>query len=119
MTYALSWMPQVLLDAGHKVAEVDGWQIRGRGEMGEVFGVLCHHTAGIRKGNMPSLRTLVEGRPGLQGPLAQLGLGRDGTYYINAAGRANHAGSGIWFGFSVGFLFFFGFVAVFSGCLVV
>jgi len=115
MTYALSWMPQVLLDAGLKVAEVDGWQIRGRGEMGEVFGVLCHHTAGIRKGNMPSLRTLVEGRPDLQGPLAQLGLGRDGTYYIIAAGRANHAGSGIWNGITEGNTHFIGIEAENTG----
>src|SRR3569832_1801335 len=114
MTYALSWMPQVLLDAGLKVAEVDGWQIRGRGEMGEVFGVLCHHTAGIRKGNMPSLRTLVEGRPDLQGPLAQLGLGRDGTYYIIAAGRANRAGAGIWTGITEGSAHFIGILSDYS-----
>ena len=57
---------------------------------------------------MPSLNTLINGRaagPGvtaLQGPLAQLGLGRDGTYYLIAAGRANHAGAGIWQGLTNG-----------------
>jgi hypothetical protein len=32
----------------------------------------------------------------LNGPLAQLGLGRDGTYYVIAAGKCNHAGNGMW-----------------------
>ncbi len=43
---------------------------------------------------MPSLRTLIEGRSDLPGPLSQLGLARDGTYYVIAAGRCNHAGGG-------------------------
>ena len=30
------------------------------------------------------------------GPLAHLVLGRDGTYYVVAAGKANHAGIGVW-----------------------
>jgi N-acetyl-anhydromuramyl-L-alanine amidase AmpD len=47
---------------------------------------------------MPSLNTLVSGRTDLPGPLAQLGLGRDGTWYVIAAGRANHAGAGSWRG---------------------
>jgi peptidoglycan hydrolase-like protein with peptidoglycan-binding domain len=51
---------------------------------------------------MPSLGVLVNGRPGLPGPLAQLGLGRDGTYFVIAAGRANHAGKGVWRGIANG-----------------
>jgi peptidoglycan hydrolase-like protein with peptidoglycan-binding domain len=51
---------------------------------------------------MPTLSVLKNGRPGLSGPLAQLGLGRDGTFYVIAAGRANHAGDGIWRGLSSG-----------------
>jgi peptidoglycan hydrolase-like protein with peptidoglycan-binding domain len=96
MSFSLTWLPRVLEDAGLKVAEVPGWETRGRGEMGQVKGVICHHTAGARSGNMPSLRVLLDGRPDLSGPLAQLGLGRDGTYYVIAAGRANHAGAGRW-----------------------
>src|SRR5262245_36671178 len=88
--FSLTWLPGVLKAAGLKVAVVDGWESRGRDEMGQVVGVICHHTAGPRLGNMPSLRTLIEGRPDLPGPLAQLGLGRDGTYYVVAAGRCNH-----------------------------
>jgi peptidoglycan hydrolase-like protein with peptidoglycan-binding domain len=98
MTFALTWLPEVLEAAGLKVAVVPGWETRGRDEMGQVLGVMCHHTAGPLQGNMPSLRTLIEGRPNLQGPLAQLGLGRDGTFYVVAAGRCNHAGEGSWQG---------------------
>lgn len=98
MTYSLIWMPDVLLKAGLKVATTDGWQERGVGEMGTVRGVLCHHTAGPLHGNMPTLGALIQGRSELRGPLAQLGLGRDGTFYVVAAGRANHAGKGTWQG---------------------
>jgi peptidoglycan hydrolase-like protein with peptidoglycan-binding domain len=98
MANSLIWLPTVLKDAGLKVAPVDGWQDRGRGDVGRILGVLCHHTAGPASGNMPSLNTLVKGRSDLPGPLAQLGLGRDGTYFVIAAGRANHAGRGNWKG---------------------
>ena len=98
MTYSLVWLADALLGAGLKVARVDGWESRGRGDVGRTLGVLCHHTAGPQNGNMPSLDTLLHGRPDLNGPLAQLGLGRDGTYYVIAAGRCNHAGEGSWRG---------------------
>ena len=65
--------------------------------MGDVMGVICHHTATpSRQGNMPTINTLIEGRSDLPGPLSQLGLGRDGTFYIVAAGKCNHAGAGSW-----------------------
>jgi peptidoglycan hydrolase-like protein with peptidoglycan-binding domain len=97
MTFSLTWLPNVLENAGLKVAPVKGWETRGRGDVGHIFGVLCHHTAGPRNENMPSLNTLIKGRGGsspLPGPLAQLGLARDGTYFVIAAGRAIHAGKG-------------------------
>ncbi|MDQ0320358.1 hypothetical protein QO002_002496 [Pararhizobium capsulatum DSM 1112] len=99
MAYSLIWLPEVLRQAGLKVAETDGWANRGRAEMGRVRGVMCHHTGSSGLGNMPTLGMLKTGRGGqnpLPGPLSQLGLGRDGTYYIVAAGRANHAGGGNW-----------------------
>lgn len=102
MIYSLTWLPGVLEAAGLKVAPVDGWESRGRGDVGTIFGVICHHTAGGARDNMPSLKVLIQGRPNLSGPLSQLGLGRDGTYYIIAAGRANHAGKGIWNGITNG-----------------
>jgi peptidoglycan hydrolase-like protein with peptidoglycan-binding domain len=104
MAFSLTWLPEVLMNAGLKVAESPGWQDRGHGDMGEVKGILCHHTAtpGKNSGNMPTLKTLINGRPDLSGPLSQLGLGRDGTYYIIAAGKCNHAGGGKWQGIATG-----------------
>lgn len=115
MAYSLVWLPQVLLDAGLKVAEVPGWQTRGNGDVSTPEGVLCHHTAGPRSGNMPSLRVLVSGRRDLRGPLSQLGLGRDGTFYVIAAGKAYHAGKGIWAGVSQGNAHFIGIEAEHTG----
>lgn len=94
MSYKLVWMPDVLLDAGLKVAECENWRERGRAEMGTVRGVMVHHTGNPQPGNMPTLGVLIRGRRDLRGPLANLGLGRDGTFYVVAAGRANHAGPG-------------------------
>lgn len=94
MPFSLIWLADVLKAAGLKVAEEDGWQQRGRGEIGQITGVMCHHTATDSGGNMPTLKLLINGRSDLRGPLAQLGLGRDGTYFVIAAGRANHAGKG-------------------------
>ena len=115
MTFSLTWLPTVLETAGLKVAVVPGWELRGRAEMGQVLGVICHHTAGPRKGNMPSLQTLIDGRDDLPGPLAQLGLGRDGTFYVVAAGRCNHAGAGTWQGLSQGNTNFIGIEAENTG----
>ncbi|HET6977115.1 MAG TPA: N-acetylmuramoyl-L-alanine amidase [Pyrinomonadaceae bacterium] len=102
MSFSLIWLPKVLEDAGLKISLVDGWETRGRGDVGDIFGVICHHTGSSnpKRLNMPTLRSLRDGRkasPGLAalpGPLAQLGLARDGTYFIIAAGKAIHAGEG-------------------------
>lgn len=102
MNYSLTWMPQCLRDAGLKVVEDPGWQNRGHGDAGPTQGVLCHHTAGSLKGNTPSLRIVREGRPDLPGPLAQLLLARDGTYYVVAAGLCYHAGAGEYHGIKSG-----------------
>ena len=118
MAYSLTWLAQVLRDAGLKVSECDGWQSRGRAEMGKVLGVLCHYTGGSRQGNMPTLDILIKGRTGadaLPGPLSQLGLGRDGTYYIIAAGKCNHAGPGTWKGVTSGNTNFIGIEAENTG----
>ncbi len=102
MTYSLTWLPKVLRDAGLTVIERPGWQTRGHGDMGRVIGVICHHIAGAgpKAGSMPKgdLTVVTHGRPGLPGPLCNLALGRDGTYYMCAAGRAYHAGVGSWKG---------------------
>lgn len=104
-TQRLTWLANVLRAAGLPVREVPGWEDAGHGAMGEVIlGALCHHTAGAASGEgrlgdlripgYPSLGIVVTGRPGLDGPLANLGLARDGTWITVAAGQAWHAGSG-------------------------
>lgn len=96
MPYSLSWLPSILKSVGCSIIEQPGWQTRGHGDMRDVRGVLCHHTAGSKSGNAPSLKICQDGRPDLPGPLSQLVLGRDGTYYIVAAGKSYHAGKGEW-----------------------
>jgi N-acetyl-anhydromuramyl-L-alanine amidase AmpD len=115
MAFSLTWLADVLLAAGLKVAEQPGWKNRGRGDVGPIKGVICHHTAGPKTGNMPSLGTVINGRPDLAGPLSQLCLGRDGTYYVVAAGRCNHAGVGNWQGFTNGNANFIGIEAENTG----
>ena len=122
-TFSLTWLPQVLEEAGLKVAEAPGWRTRGRAEMGVVRGVMCHHTGtpDSAPGNMPTYKLLIDGRhpkppaKPLPGPLAQLGLGRDGAFYVIAAGRANHAGEGRWEGVTTGNSSFIGIEAEHSG----
>lgn len=90
----LTDLDRTLRAAGLTVKVVDGWKTRGRpGDMTTVETITCHHTAkGGAAGKTPSLNTIVNGRPGLPGPLAQLYLAQDGTWYVVAAGKCNHAG---------------------------
>ncbi len=102
----LLWLADVLRAAGLDVHEVDGWQQRGTPFPQPPSVVIGHHTATLRTTanehqDMRTLNTLLKGRVGtkkLAGPLCQLGLGRTGTYYVIAAGKANHAGPGAWAG---------------------
>lgn len=106
MPYQLTWLADVLRAAGLNVVEEAGWKDRGRGDMGTVRGILCHHTAGPsaarQKSATPSLKIIRDGREGLPGPLSQLYLARDGTWHVVAAGRCNHAGAGSWQGVTAG-----------------
>lgn len=88
----LTDLADVLRAAGLKVQEVSGWRTRGHGTMVDVQAIICHHTAGAKTGNYPSLGVVRDGRPGLDGPLAQLGVARDGTWLVIAAGLCWHAG---------------------------
>ena len=115
MAYSLTWLPDVLRKAGLKVVEIDGWKTRGHGDMGKVFGAMCHHTAECKDDDLePALKTITHGRKGMKGakdllgPLANLGLGQDGTWYMIAAGKAWHAGPGEWQGVTDGNYHFLG-----------
>lgn len=81
--------------SGLSVVEVSGWRHRGHGVLASVDSIVCHHTATSRtaSGDYPSIRVVRDGRPDLDGPLANLGLGRNGTVYVIAAGVAYHAGA--------------------------
>lgn len=81
--------------SGLPVEEIDGWRTRGHGPFLGINSVVVHHTATSKAaaGNYPSLRIVRDGRSDLPGPLSQLGLGRDGTVYVIAAGVAYHAGA--------------------------
>jgi hypothetical protein len=91
----LTQLASVARRTGYPVIEVPGWKTRGRpGGMLAVRTITTHHTAnGGAKGNYPSLRVVRDGKAGLSGPLAQYGIGIDGTIYVIAAGKCNHAGT--------------------------
>ncbi|CAF0928026.1 unnamed protein product [Adineta steineri] len=91
----LTGLADILRSAGVNVVEVAGWKTRGHGVMASVKGILVHHTAGPATGDFPSLGVVRDGTGSLAGPLAQLGLGRSGTWWVIAAGRCYHAGSTI------------------------
>lgn len=81
--------------SGLKVVEVEGWRTRTRPASTGSFapkGILCHHSGGASDGLPYAAWLGLQGRPDLPPPLCQLSLGRDGTVYVIAAGRANHAG---------------------------
>lgn len=96
MTYRLlTQLADILRAADQTVVEIDGWQSRGRPvETGGFFpnGILWHHTGPGVDGLEGSTWMAEEGRDDLPPPLVQLSVGRDGVWYVLAAGRANHAG---------------------------
>lgn len=108
MAYA-TWLLDALRAEGVNVIPVDGWETRGRGPMGEIKGMMDHHTAGPKDAiGTPSLNLIIHGRPDLAGPLSQLYTATNGDVYLVAAGRCNHAGEGVWEGIVTGNLSFVG-----------
>ncbi|TYB69757.1 hypothetical protein FXF51_06225 [Nonomuraea sp. PA05] len=81
----LTQLAKVARRTGCPVTEVSGWKTRGHGPLTEVDGVVCHHTAGWN-----DMHVVRDGRPGLDGPLSQIWLRRDGRIFIVAAGRCWH-----------------------------
>lgn len=99
----LLWLAEDCRAAGLTVRELPGWQSRGAEFPAIPNTVLAHHTATPKaaKGDLPTQKILIEGRKGdkpLPGPLCQVALGRNGTVYIVASGKANQAGKGAWQG---------------------
>jgi N-acetyl-anhydromuramyl-L-alanine amidase AmpD len=85
------WLPAVLRAAGLTVHEVSGWKTRGADSFGPVRGITCHHTAGNRNStDAAEINVLVNGRPDLSGPIAQLYLSRSGAWHVVASGHCNH-----------------------------
>lgn len=94
----MTWLAQVLRNAGEEVAETGGWQTRGVDTMAP-RGIVVHHTAESAQANPASIANfLIDGRTDLPGPLCHLYLDRTGRWWVIAAGRANHAGRGGWKG---------------------
>lgn len=92
------WLAAEFRAAGLEVVEVEEWKNRGRpastGHFDPRGPVTDHHT-GVTSTSQnpgPTLRTLIEGRPDLPGPLCQWSVRHDGAVVVIAAGRANHAG---------------------------
>lgn len=83
---------------GLVVRTVPGWETRGSSSFFP-GGHVCHHDAiATRWTSPPSI--LINGRSDLAGPLCNFALASDGTVWLVAAGRANHAGEGGWMGLS-------------------
>jgi hypothetical protein len=94
---AATWLADALRAGGLPVNEsiVPDWKQRGHTDGPfEPIGVLAHHTAGPRTGDLPSLAIVRDGNAALLGPRANLMLTRSGVFVPIAAGRAWHAGAG-------------------------
>lgn len=85
-----------MLDIAHRtqrhVVPISGWDTRGHGPLSDIRSVIIHHTAGAATGDAPSLKTVIDGRPDLDGPLCHYLISRAGVIYVVAAGLAYHAG---------------------------
>jgi hypothetical protein len=106
MAQYLPWLVAAARATGYPVVELRGWRGHNHGPMAShIYGVMCHHTAGPdpypgARNDFPSINVVRNGRTGLPGPLAQLGLGWNGTIYLVSDGLAYHGGSGAWRGVS-------------------
>lgn len=95
MSDLFAGLGQELKNHGLKVQKVKGWRDRGHPGTFQPRGVMFHHTASNKlSGNAPALGIVTFGRVDLPGPLSQFVVGRDGTIFFVAAGRAYHAGEG-------------------------
>lgn len=90
------------VEVGYQPSDPTGassWRTRGRPASTGPFdptGVLCHHTASpAGTSDALDISCILAGNSGAPGPISQIYIGRGGTVYLIAAGRANHGGKGI------------------------
>ena len=85
------WLEDVLRPVlGDRLKTLPGWDGRGHGDFLDIRGVMMHHTGNSRE----SAQSIADGRPDLDGPLANLHIAPDGTVTIVAVGVCWHAGRG-------------------------
>jgi len=86
------WLEEVLrAELGDRLVVEDGWADRGvGGTMGNIWGVMIHHTGNSRA----AVATIRDGRPDLEGPLSNCLITPDGKCYLIAVGPCNHSGRG-------------------------
>ena len=94
MSLPLVWMADALRAAGCTVIEEPGWKTRGRPRSFAPIGIMFHHDASPDGETSNGADVIINGRPGLEGPLGNLWLAYSGTWHCIAAGSANHAGEG-------------------------
>ena len=89
------WIADVLRAAGLNVVEQPGWETRGK-DFVSIDGHMAHHTASPKTSTLTvNLSVVTNGNAVAPGPIANVLLWRDGTYYVIASGRCNHAGKGV------------------------
>jgi hypothetical protein len=86
------WLEDVLREAlGDRLVVEGDWASRGTGgTMGDIWGVLIHHTGNDRE----TVAGIRDGRSDLSGPLSQCLITPDGKCHLIAVGPCNHAGIG-------------------------
>lgn len=89
------WLVKVLRDAGLKVIEVDGWETRGSADYAPE-GLIAHDTgsSSVNTTDAGEIRVMIEGRPDLPPPIAQVYLSRTGTWHVVTSGQSNHVRTG-------------------------
>lgn len=101
----LPWLKDCVRSTGLPWVDL-GYIGHNHGPMADhIYGTICHHTAGPdpypgARNDFPSVGIVRNGRAGLPGPLAQLGLGWNGTVYLISDGLSYHGGRGSWRGVS-------------------
>jgi len=84
------WLADALRAEGLDVDEIDGWRANGDGDFDDIWGIMCHNTAG----DDIATDAIALGTGERPGPLSNVLIRRDGTVAVVAAGVAHHAGPG-------------------------